>query len=113
MSDARAALAQALLDAARQTLGDELPPLRAFTRAQLEALARQGLLIAAGIADGSIDAALQRRLLDDLDAMTRSFANTLAGLGEVAAEQLWNALADALWDGIGRLAAATLPPRRR
>ncbi len=110
MRHRREPLVQALLDAAREVIGDDVSRLRGFVRAQLDALAQQAVFIAAGIVDGSIDPPMQRHFLDALAEMTRSFVNTLVGLGEIAAERLWNALVAALWDGISRLASISLPP---
>ncbi len=112
MHNRRDHLAQTLLDAARGVIGDDLPRLRGFVRAQLDALAQQALYIAAGIADGSIDGPMQRHFLDALEEMTRSFVNTLVGLGEIVAERLWNALVGALWDAMASIAAVRLPAHR-
>jgi hypothetical protein len=95
--------------AARGVLGADLAALRQFSAQQLEALARQGVLIAAGVADGSIDAALRAGLLQELGEMTRSFVNTVAGLLLLLAERLWNALIAVLWGAIGAASGVPLP----
>jgi hypothetical protein len=107
---ARDELLDALRNAARGVLDNDLDRVRGFARAQLDAMAQQALYIAAGVTDGTIDEPMRRYFLDALREMTRSFVNTLLGLAEVMVERLYHALLDVLWRAIGAIVGARWRP---
>ncbi|MBV9931472.1 MAG: hypothetical protein JO013_11080 [Alphaproteobacteria bacterium] len=103
-------LVQDMLGAGKAVLNQDLPALRGFSEQQLEAIARQAILIAEGVADGSIDPATRDYFLKSLAEMTRSFVNTLAGLAAVTAEKLWNGIVGVLWGAINKATGLNLFP---
>ncbi len=102
------ALVVSMQKAASGVLGKDVSTLRGFAQSQLQAIAQQSALVAAGVLDGSITPDLRDYFLDSLEEMARSFANTLAGLMTVVIEQVWNALVKTIWDAIGKATGLTL-----
>jgi hypothetical protein len=103
-------LVQEMLGAGKAVLNQDLPALRGFSQQQLEAMAQQAVLIAQGVADGSIDPATRDYFLKSLEEMSRSFVNTLAGLAAVTAEKLWNGIVGVLWGAINEATGLNLFP---
>lgn len=78
-------------------VGQDVPAIQGFAEQQLQMLADQAKVVAAGIATGQISEALRQNFLDQLKVMTQTFVQTLAGLIMVTIEKLWNAVAGAVW----------------
>lgn len=103
------ALVGELTTAASGAIQQDVSTLGGFSRQQLEDIARQAGILAAGIVDGSITSDLYGYFLGQIKEMVQSFANTLAGLAAVAAEKVWNAMVGVLWGAIGQVAGVVLP----
>jgi hypothetical protein len=82
-------------------LNKDLTTVRGFSERQLEAIAKQTVLIQKGVKSGDIDEDLREFFLDGLEAMTRNFINTLKGILIVTIEKLWNALISFLYKAVG------------
>jgi hypothetical protein len=93
-------LAGALEAAASGVVTQDVSQVSGFARDQLTAIAHQSALVAAGIVDGSITPALRGYFLDSIVEMTKSFANSLAGLIDITIEELWNAMVKVVWAAI-------------
>jgi hypothetical protein len=94
--------------AATNVIGTDVSALSGFSQQQLAAIAQQSVFVAGGIADGSITEDTRQFFLDSLVEMTKSFANTLAGLVTVMIEQVWNAIVGVIWDAIGKATGLAL-----
>ena len=79
-----------------------------FAKMQLQDIAQQSVNFAVGLADHSIKDDEQQDFLDNIAEMTRSFANTLAGLMVVEAEKIWNAVVEVIWNTINTATGLTL-----
>ncbi len=102
-------LATALEAAASGVVTKDVSQLTGFSRDQLTAIAHQSALVAAGIADGSITPALRTYFIDSIVEMTKSFANSLAGLIDVSVEEVWNAMVKVIWAAIEAATGVALP----
>lgn len=83
-----------------QVINQDVSVLRGFSERQLKALAKQGELIAIGVASGDIEEDLRDFFLDSLEDMALNFAKTLRGLLMVTIEKIWNAIVGVLWGAI-------------
>ena len=90
-------LAKNMTDAASKALGRDVATLRNFSERQVEAIARQTVLIKEGIETGGITEATRDYFLDSLEEMARTFVKTLRGLQAVAQEKIYNAIAKVIW----------------
>lgn len=88
-------------NAISQVINQDVSVLRGFSERQLKALAKQGELIAVGVASGDIEEDLRDFFLDSLEDMALNFAKTLRGLLMVTIEKIWNAIVGVLWGAIG------------
>lgn len=104
-----AALTGQLIQAVTGAIGQDVTQAEGFAQAQMQALAQQGALVAAGIASGQIGEDVQPFLLDGLKTMARNLVNTLKGLAVVMIEKAWNALVNTLWSVIGAAIGKVLP----
>jgi len=78
----------------------DITTVRGFSERQLEAIAKQTLIIQKGIISGDIDDDLKEFFFDGLEAMALNFVNTLKGILSVTIEKIWNAIVDLLWNTI-------------
>jgi hypothetical protein len=101
-------LAASLEAAASGVVTKDVSQMSGFSRDQLTAIAHQSALVAGGIADGSIALALRGYFLDSIVEMTKSFANSLAGLIDVSIEEVWNAMVKVIWAAIDTATGVTL-----
>ncbi len=84
-----------------EIINKDVTTVRGFSERQVEAIAKQTVIIQEGIANGDIDEDLEEFFLDGLEAMARNYVNTLKGILLVTVEKLWNALVDFLYRAIG------------
>lgn len=82
-------------------LEKDVTTVRGFSERQLEAIAKQTVIIQKGVANGDIDEDLLEFFLDGLEAMALNFINTLKGILMVTLEKLWNAVIDFLYKAVG------------
>lgn len=82
-------------------LEKDISTVRGFSKRQVEAIAKQTVIIQKGIANGDIDEDLREFFLDGLEAMALNFVNTLKGILMVTLEKLWNALVNFLYKAVG------------
>jgi hypothetical protein len=94
--------------AASAVIGQDVKQLRGFSLQQVNDIAQQAADIAAGVADGSINPDNRAWFMGQLEEMTRSFVNTLAGMAVVVVEEVWNAVAGAVWGQINRATGLAL-----
>ncbi|MBK5213687.1 MAG: hypothetical protein JJE55_08525 [Flavobacteriaceae bacterium] len=88
-------------DIASGILEKDISAVRGFSERQVEAIAKQTVLIQKGVAGGDIDEELREFFLDGLEAMAHNFVNTLKGILMVTLEKLWNALVNFLYKAVG------------
>ncbi|MDN3724812.1 hypothetical protein QRD02_10490 [Aequorivita sp. SDUM287046] len=88
-------------DIASGILEKDIAVVRGFSERQVEAIAKQTVIIQKGIANGDIDEDLREFFLDGLEAMALNFVNTLKGIMMVTLEKLWNALVNFLYKAVG------------
>lgn len=88
-------------DIASGILEKDISAVRGFSERQVEAIAKQTVIIQEGIANGDIDEDLREFFLDGLEAMALNFVNTLKGILMVTLEKLWNALVNFLYKAVG------------
>ncbi len=88
-------------DIATNVLQKDITTVRGFSERQVEAIAKQTVLIQQGIASGEIDEELREFFLDGLEAMALNFVNTLKGILMVTLEKLWNAIVEFLYKAVG------------
>jgi hypothetical protein len=88
-------------DIASGILAKDISTVRGFSERQVEAIAKQTVLIQQGVENGDIDEDLREFFLDGLEAMARNFVNTLKGILMVTLEKLWNALVKFLYKAVG------------
>lgn len=88
-------------DIASGILAKDISTIRGFSERQVEAIAKQTVLIQKGVASGDIDEDLLEFFLDGLEAMALNFVNTLKGILMVTLEKLWNALVKFLYKAVG------------
>ena len=88
-------------DIASGILEKDISTVRGFSERQVEAIAKQTIIIQRGIANGDIDEELREFFLDGLEAMALNFVNTLKGIMVVRLEKLWNALVGFLYKAVG------------
>jgi hypothetical protein len=103
------AVVTAIRDAASNILNTDVAAFKGFSERQVQAIAQQAKLVAAGIATGQITDETRDFFLDGLKDMALSFANTLAGLVAVTIEKIWNAVVGVLWKAISDAAGIALP----
>jgi len=87
-------------DVASNILEKDISTVRGFSERQVEAVAKQTLIIQTGILNGDIDEELKEFFFDGLEAMALNFVNTLKGILSVTIEKIWNGIVDALWNVI-------------
>jgi hypothetical protein len=88
-------------DISTAILNEDITVVKGFSERQVEAIARQTIIIQVGIANGDIDEDLKKFFFDGLKAMAENFVNTLKGILSVTLEKLYNAIVDKLWSVIG------------
>src|SRR5690606_9695018 len=88
-------------DIASSILEKDISTIRGFSERQVEAIAKQTVLIQKGVENGDIDEDLREFFLDGLEAMALNFVNTLKGILMVTLEKLWNALVKFLYKAVG------------
>ena len=88
-------------DIASGILEKDISTVRGFSERQVEAIAKQTVIIQEGIANGDIDEDLREFFLDGLEAMALNLVNTLKGILMVTLEKLWNALVNFLYKAVG------------
>ena len=88
-------------DIASGILEKDISTIRGFSERQVEAIAKQTVLIQKGVENGDIDEDLREFFLDGLEAMALNFVNTLKGILMVTLEKLWNALVHFLYKAVG------------
>lgn len=82
-------------------LEKDVSTVRGFSERQVEAIAKQTVIIQKGVANGDIDEDLREFFLDGLEAMALNFVNTLKGILMVTLEKLWNAIVGFLYKAVG------------
>lgn len=87
-------------EVASNILEKDISTVRGFSERQVEAIAKQTLIIQKGVLNGDIDEDLKEFFLNGLEAMALNFVNTLKGILSVTIEKVWNAIVDALWKAI-------------
>lgn len=85
---------------ASNIIDKDIATVRGFSERQIEAIAKQTVIIQAGVLSGDIDDELKEFFLHGLEAMATNFVSTLKGILSVTIEKLWNAIVDLLWDAI-------------
>jgi len=90
-------------DVATNILEKDIATVRGFSERQIEAIAKQTLIIQSGVIAGDIDDELKNFFFDGLEAMALNFVNTLKGILKVTIEKVWNAIVDLLWGAIGTI----------
>lgn len=85
---------------ASNILEKDVSTLRGFSERQVEAIAKQTLIIQKGIINGDIDEDLKEFFFDGLEKMALNFVSTLKGILSVTIEKIWNAIVDALWNAV-------------
>lgn len=90
-------------DIASTILEKDIATVRGFSERQVEAIAKQTLIIQKGILNGDIDEGLKEFFFDGLEAMVLNFVNTLKGILSVTIEKIWNAIVDSLWKAINAI----------
>lgn len=88
-------------DVSTTILKKDITEVKGFSERQVEAIAKQTVIITEGIANGDIDDELKEFFFNGLKAMAENFVNTLKGILSVTLEKLYNALVDKLWGIIG------------
>lgn len=86
---------------ASNILEKDISTVRGFSERQVEAIAKQTVIIQQGVLNGDIDADLREFFLDGLEAMALNFVNTLKGILMVTLEKLWNAIVGFLYKAVG------------
>ena len=87
-------------EVATNILEKDISTVRGFSERQVEAIAKQTIIIQKGVLNGDIDDDLKEFFLDGLEAMALNFVNTLKGILSVTIEKVWNAIVDTLWNAI-------------
>lgn len=87
-------------EVATNILEKDISTVRGFSERQVEAVAKQAIIIKKGVLNGDIDEDLKEFFLDGLEAMVLNFVNTLKGILSVTIEKVWNAIVDTLWNAI-------------
>src|SRR5690606_24049226 len=82
-------------------LEKDVSVVRGFSERQVEAIAKQTVLIQKVVVSGNIDEDLREFFLDSFDAMALNFMNTLKGTLAVTLEKLWTALVNLLYKAVG------------
>ena len=100
MSDV-ASIIKDIKDISTTILKKDITIVKGFSERQVEAIAKQTVIITEGIANGDIDEELKKFFFDGLKAMAENFVNTLKGILSVTLEKLYNALVDKLWSIVG------------
>ena len=85
---------------ASNVIQKDISTVRGFSERQIEAIAKQTLIIQKGVLNGDIDSDLKEYFLDGLEAMALNFVNTLKGILSITIEKLWNAIVDVLLKAI-------------
>lgn len=93
-------LIKEIKDVATNILEKDISTVRGFSERQIEAIAKQTLIIQSGVIAGEIDDELKNFFFDGLEAMAQNFINTLKGILKVTIEKIWNAIVDLLWDTV-------------
>ncbi len=101
MAEDVATIVKGIKDIASNILEKDISAVRGFSERQVEAIAKQTVIIQEGIANGDIDEDLRECFLDGLEAMALNFVNTLKGILMVTLEKLWNALVNFLYKAVG------------
>ena len=100
MSDV-ASIIKDIKDISTTILKKDITVVKGFSERQVEAIAKQTIIITEGVANGDIDEELKKFFFDGLKAMAENFVNTLKGILSVTLEKLYNALVDKLWSIVG------------
>jgi hypothetical protein len=87
-------------EVATNILEKDISTVRGFSERQVEAIAKQTIIIQKGVLNGDIDEDLKEFFLDGLEAMALNFVNTLKGILSVTIEKVWNAIVETLWNVI-------------
>ena len=95
--------------AASGILKTDVAAMRGFSERQVEAIAQQAKLVAAGIANGDITESTRDFFLDSLEDLALNFARTLRGLMTVTIEKVWNAVVAVLWKAISKATGIVIP----
>ncbi|WP_452223229.1 hypothetical protein [Lacinutrix chionoecetis] len=101
MNATTANLLDDIKNVASTILEKDVALVKGFSERQVEAIAKQTLLIKGGIATGEIEDDLIAFFLDGLKAMVTNFANTLKGILKVILEKMWNGIVAVLYEAIG------------
>lgn len=101
MADEVSTLISGIKNIASTILEKDIATVRGFSERQVEAIAKQTVIIQKGIANGDIDEDLREFFLDGLEAMALNFVNTLKGILIVTLEKLWNAIVNFLYNAVG------------
>lgn len=101
MPESEAIIITEIKDIASGVLQKDISTIRGFSERQVEAIAKQTVLIQKGVESGDIDEDLREFFLDGLEAMALNFVNTLKGILMVTLEKLWNALVKFLYKAVG------------
>lgn len=101
MPESVATIITEIKDIASGVLEKDISTIRGFSERQVEAIAKQTVLIQKGVENGDIDEDLREFFLDGLEAMALNFVNTLKGILMVTLEKLWNALVKFLYKAVG------------
>ncbi|HET8802959.1 MAG TPA: hypothetical protein VFM72_00150 [Aequorivita sp.] len=101
MPESVAIIIAEIKDIASGVLQKDISTIRGFSERQVEAIAKQTVLIQKGVENGDIDEELREFFLDGLEAMALNFVNTLKGILMVTLEKLWNALVKFLYKAVG------------
>lgn len=96
-------------NAATAVLDKDVATVKGFSQRQMEAIAGQAELVAAGIASGGITEETRDFLLQGLQEMTHNYVRALAGMELVTVERLWNAVIGVLWKAIGAATGIDFP----
>jgi len=105
-------LIQDIQATATALLDKDVTTISGFSSRQLNGLAHQSALVAAGIESGQLIDSTRDFFLDQLVELAKNFVNTLVGLLVATIERLWNAIVSVIWGAISRATGITLPEFR-
>ena len=103
MNENLASIISEIQEAASSILKKDVATVRGFSERQVEAIARQTLIIQQGVLNGDINQDLKEFFLNGLEAMVLNFVNTLKGILAVTIEKIWNSIMDVLLKAIDSL----------
>lgn len=97
-----------ILAAVNGAIGKDIQNLGGYAETKLQAIAKQGEMVASAYASGQIDQEVAQHFLDGIEDMATNFLRTLQGLARIEVEKAWNAMVGAIWDAISQATGGAL-----